>query len=53
MDDRIKPFEEMKSKDVLIKCLDGAHPLLSGCLRLTVGSFEQNARMLEVLSDSL
>lgn len=46
-------FEAMKSKGVLIKCLDGAHPLLSGCLRLTVGSFEQNARMIEALSDSL
>lgn len=46
-------FEAMKSRGVLIKCLDGAHALLSGCLRLTVGSSEQNARMLEALKSAL
>jgi len=46
-------FERMKEQGVLIKCLDGAHPLLNNCLRLTVGSSEENARMVEALSAAL
>ncbi|TNC81721.1 MAG: histidinol-phosphate transaminase [Oleiphilus sp.] len=46
-------FEAMKASGVLVKCLEGAHPLLSSCLRLTVGTSEQNAQMLEVLRASL
>lgn len=46
-------FDRMKEQGVLIKCLDGAHPLLANCLRLTVGSPEQNLRMVEALSASL
>lgn len=42
-------FEAMKSEGVLIKCLDGAHPLLDNCLRLTVGSPKENQLMVEAL----
>lgn len=42
-------FEAMKSEGVLIKCLDGAHRLLDNCLRLTVGSPQQNRVMVEAL----
>ncbi|MDE1460607.1 histidinol-phosphate transaminase [Spartinivicinus poritis] len=35
---------------VLIKCLDGAHPLLTGCLRVTVGAPAENEAFLKVLS---
>ncbi len=46
-------FARMKEQGVLIKCLDGAHPSLSQCLRLTVGRDEDNTRMLEALSSAL
>ncbi|KZY59159.1 histidinol-phosphate aminotransferase [Oleiphilus sp. HI0071] len=42
-------FEAMKVEGVLIKCLDGAHPLLENCLRLTVGSPQQNREMVDAL----
>ena len=42
-------FEEMKEEGVLIKCLDGAHFLLDSCLRLTVGSKQDNQLMVDAL----
>ncbi len=41
--------ESLKASGILIKCLDGAHPLLAGCLRLTVGLAEDNRRVLDAL----
>ena len=46
-------FEAMKREGVLIKCLDGAHPSLAECLRLTVGRPEDNAQMLGALRAAL
>jgi len=46
-------FEALKQEGVLIKCLDGAHPLLQDCLRITVGAPEENARLLAALRDIL
>lgn len=46
-------FELMKSNGVLVKCLDGAHPMLSSCLRLTVGTAQENNSMLKALSEAL
>ncbi len=43
----------MKDSGVLIKCLDGAHPALRDCLRFTVGSPTENARMLKAFRDAL
>lgn len=42
-------FEALRERGVLIKCLDGSHPALAGCLRFTVGSAEENARLLTAL----
>ena len=42
-------FESCKDQGVLVKCLDGAHPLLHDCLRLTVGTAEENNAMLAAL----
>ena len=30
-------FEALKQSNILVKCLDGSHPQLRDCLRLTVG----------------
>jgi histidinol-phosphate aminotransferase len=37
----------------LIKNLDHAHALLRGCLRVTIGSPEQNDRLIAALALSL
>ncbi len=44
-------FEGLKAGGVLVKKLHGSHILLQDCLRLTVGSPEENNRMLALLSD--
>lgn len=46
-------FEALKKQNVLIKCLDGAHPLLKDCLRLTVGTPAENQTLLEALEQAL
>ncbi len=46
-------FEAMKAHNVLVKCLHGAHPTLRDCLRLTVGSDDENRLMLEALAAGL
>jgi histidinol-phosphate aminotransferase len=38
---------------VLIKDVGRMHPLLAGCLRVTVGTPDENGRMLEALRASL
>lgn len=35
---------------ILIKCLDGGHPLLSDCLRITVGTATENDALLGALA---
>ena len=42
-------FARFKEAGVLIKNLHGWHPLLSNCLRLTVGTEDENQAMLRVL----
>ena len=51
--DAARTFTGMKDRKVLVKNVSTMHPLLAGCLRLTVGSREDNARMLAALSASL
>jgi histidinol-phosphate aminotransferase len=48
-----KTFEGMKAKGVLIKNVSKMHPLLAGCLRLTVGTAEENATMVAAIKASL
>lgn len=43
-------FAALKAGGVLIKNLDGAHLSLRDCLRVTVGTPEENARFLAVLA---
>lgn len=43
----------MKSRGVLVKNLDGTHPTLADCLRLTVGTPQENALMMQALLSSL
>ena len=43
-------FADLKDKKILIKCLDGGHPLLQQCLRFTVGTPEENQQLIAALS---
>ncbi len=46
-------FEGLKQRGVLIKNLDGGHPALTDCLRVTVGTPEENARFVAALQDTI
>ena len=46
-------FQGLLDRGVLIKKLDGAHPLLADCLRITVGTPAENGVMLEALKAAL
>jgi len=51
--DSQRVFDGMKARGVLVKHVAGLHPLLAGCLRLTVGTPAENDRMLQALKESL
>ncbi len=51
--DAAKTFDGMKSRGVLVKNVSKMHPLLANCLRLTVGTADENRLMLAALQDSL
>ncbi len=46
-------FEGLKKRGVLIKNLSNAHPLLTDCLRVTVGTPEENERFIVALQESI
>jgi len=46
-------FAGLKARGVLIRNLSGSHPSLSDCLRVTVGTPEENERFLSALQQSL
>lgn len=46
-------FEGLKRRGVLIKNLSGGHSALADCLRVTVGTPEENERFLVALKESL
>jgi len=43
----------LREQGVLVKCLDGAHSSLSDCLRITVGTPEENSSFLQALTKVL
>ncbi len=51
--DARQAFEGMKQRGVLVKNVSPMHPLLANCLRLTVGTPEENTQMLDALKASL
>jgi histidinol-phosphate aminotransferase len=46
-------FDGMKQRGVLVKNVAALHPLLANCLRLTVGTPEENALMIAAMKASL
>ncbi|WP_119354675.1 histidinol-phosphate transaminase [Azohydromonas sediminis] len=51
--DAARTFAGMKARGVLVKNVSALHPLLANCLRLTVGTPEENTLMLDALKASL
>jgi histidinol-phosphate aminotransferase len=51
--DAKRAFDGMKARRVLVKNVSGLHPLLSNCLRITVGTPEENLLMIDALKASL
>jgi histidinol-phosphate aminotransferase len=46
-------FERVKAQGVLVKDLSGGHPLIENCLRLTVGTPEENRILVAALREAL
>jgi len=51
--DAAKTFDAMKAQGVLVKNVSKMHPLLVNCLRFTVGTAEENKRLLAAFQKSL
>jgi len=51
--DAQKAFDGLKARGVLVKNVSKMHPLLAQCLRLTVGTADENTRLLAALLESL
>jgi histidinol-phosphate aminotransferase len=51
--DSTAAFAGLKQRGVLVKHIAGMHPLLLNCLRLTVGTPDENTVMIQALKDSL
>ena len=51
--DAARAFAGMKQRGVLVKNVSGLHPLLANCLRLTVGTPDENTLMIDALKASL
>jgi histidinol-phosphate aminotransferase len=46
-------FDRMRSSGVLAKDFSGAHPLMENCLRLTIGTPQENRAMISALREAL
>ena len=51
--DAQKAFDGLKARGVLVKNVSKMHPLLANCLRLTVGTADENAQLLAALKAAL
>ncbi len=51
--DAQKTFDGLKAHQVLVKNVSKMHPLLDNCLRMTVGTDEENQKLLSALKDCL
>ena len=51
--DAKRAFAGLKARGVLVKNVEGLHPLLANCLRLTVGTPDENTLLIDALKVSL
>ena len=46
-------FNVLKTKGILVKNLHGAHPILHNCLRVTIGTEQENGAFMDVVREFL
>jgi histidinol-phosphate aminotransferase len=46
-------FDGLKQRGVLIKNLNGGHPMLKDCLRVTVGTHAENEKFIDTLQETI
>ena len=46
-------FDGLKQRGVLIKNLNGGHPMLQDCLRVTVGTPDENEKFIAALQETI
>jgi histidinol-phosphate aminotransferase len=51
--DAPRAFEALRGRGILVRILHGSHSLLAHCLRLTVGTPDENAKLIEALASAL
>ena len=51
--DAERSFNGLKARGILVKNVSKMHPLLSNCLRLTVGTPAENAQLIDALQNAL
>ena len=51
--DAKRVFEGARARGVLIKNVSGLHPLLANCIRITIGTPEENPQTLAALRGAL
>lgn len=51
--DAPRAYEGLKAHGILVRNFHGSHPLLANCLRLTVGTPDENARLLAALAQAI
>lgn len=51
--DAPRAFEGLRGRGILVRNLHGSHPLLANCLRLTVGTPDENANLLAALAQAI
>jgi len=51
--DALLAFNGLKARQILVKNVHGAHPMLDNCLRVTIGTPAENDAFLNVLSELL
>ena len=46
-------YEGLRARGILVRTFNGSHPLLANCLRLTVGTADENMKLIEALASVL
>ena len=51
--DAVRAYESLRGQGVLVRSFHGAHPMLANCLRVTVGTPDENRILLTALKEAL
>ena len=51
--DGVRTFEALKAHGVLVRSFHGSHPMLENCLRITVGTPDENRTLLSAMREAL